>query len=73
MLINASLPTINHRLATITEEDNQTETQTMKMPHPATSVPISSPIQLHLSQMLTTIKHTWPSLTTRPLSMAHKQ
>jgi hypothetical protein len=28
----------------------------MKMPHPATSVPISSPIQLHLSQMLTTTK-----------------
>jgi hypothetical protein len=45
----------------------------MKMPHPATSVPISSPIQLHLSQMLTTTKHTWPSLTTTPLSMAHKQ
>jgi hypothetical protein len=45
----------------------------MKMPHPATSVPISSPTQLHLSQMLTTTKHTWPSLTTRPPYMVHKQ
>jgi hypothetical protein len=31
------------------------------------------PIQLHLIQMLSTIKHTWPYLTTRQPSMVHKQ
>ena len=73
MLTDALLPTVDHKLATMTREDLQAEIQTMKVLLPATSMPISSPIQLHLIQMLSTIKHTWPYLTTRQPSMVHEQ
>jgi uncharacterized protein (DUF111 family) len=71
MLIDAKPPTVNHKLATITKENPQTEIQTMKMLNSTTSMPISSLIQCHRNHMLSTIKHTLPHVTTRALSMAH--